>query len=306
MRRVWRPFHTKQLFLPLSNEMSTRSRTQQCHGFLLHRTMVWLTCLNWDCSIDCSGLHVEKVAEENGLIAVGDYCIAVDGVRMTATSLAEILRQPAPLRVVTILRRCPEHDLSAYDVVYSAHEVSKAVPILAAACRSQDAQETTDRTSSNAVGKDPSIDAVKAEPESRRPQLGPARRLMKKESFDPPTSHAPAKHSADYQAAFEPFHQASGEWCDLPGVGRHPLGSGESCLHPEHYDDQMGGWSDVPLAAATQSRIDALASTRAVLDMMVRQALASQDHELLRRLVAEQQRHPKDPARSEPYTDTSA
>ena len=106
-----------------------------------------------------------------------------------------------------------------------------------------------------------------------------------------------AAADASTLAAFEPLDDKGSIWSDLPGV------ADETAACPM-FDPGSGVWSDVPCepnehhsgsnhggTAAPRSA----QSARALLDVMIRQALTTQDDQLLRRLVSAQQSLPASP-----------
>ena len=99
---------------------------------------------------------------------------------------------------------------------------------------------------------------------------------------------------AQSKTEFDPLDSARGCWCDVP----EPTISTNA---PAAYDAQSGSWSDLPpgaLAESPAARPARLHSTRAALDLMIRQALACKRHRRASRLDL------TPPSSTLPYTRT--
>ena len=238
--------------------------------------------------IETSGLRVAAVsgmAVADNMIREGDVIVALDGKRVDAASITSSLSKPtsAPMRVFTVVRACPEHDVSVdalSDAVKALWTPAATVEVAATAEVAAVAPAPTSPANASAMAPAEkaaiSSRAVVEEPPASTPAStpcvrGPSRRLQNARA-----SVAPV--------ALAPFDADRGVWSDVP--------PGVDTAQPAHYDPSAGLWSDVPGQSAAPASAamprGSCGSTRAALDCMVRQALAGHDDGLLRRLVTAQ------------------
>lgn len=323
------------------------ARTLREHGKAEHalpcfRLLKLLTKVQDGLGVHWSGSRVQKVDADgpaNGIVSVDDIIVSLDGTDITEVGIDDILRQPssAPFRVLTVLRRCPEHDLpvsgTAQDEDASpacaAAESTNKSPLVVATIMPQtdeppaliseqssssngDAAPVTENRPSSlsdqcssssdtadaaaSVSQSTSQDQTTelnqpnpaALPECRSSCDSPAAAASVNEAIqgyrDSPTRRPSAKAASDGDSLpFDPLDATTGEWCDITPLQRKAMQHLVPC-----YNQLTGNWSDLP----SQTQDEELSSRRAILDLMIQQALKCHDNELLRRLVAAQQALP--------------
>ena len=153
-----------------------------------------------------------------------------------------------------------------------------------------------------ALGEEARLAKVSSEAyASGRPLAGPARRLEKARGAAAAAATPPIAADTSLNIGFEPLNNSIGLWCDLPPSAHDDERAIQQSNPPLAYDARAGKWSDLPgpspVVLSGAQRPVQVQSRRAVLDLMIKQALActgAESDALLRSLVAE--RHSLPPA----------
>ena len=264
-------------------------------------------------------IKLQGKALADALLRVDDLVVGMDGRRVDGAALVVALRKTSnSLSSIQVLRRCAEHDVNDKALERSSlpnadgNEAKGKTRIAADDLPTRN--DGADAAKAGASSSDIAPAGVTAAPTADSSPAAPSTRLIDTASdgtskfasqsvrLSGPSRRVEgarrmAAADASTLAAFEPLDDKGSIWSDLPG------GADETAACPM-FDPGSGVWSDVPCepnehhsgsnhggTAAPRSA----QSARALLDVMIRQALTTQDDQLLRRLVSAQQSLPASP-----------
>jgi hypothetical protein len=260
------------------------------------------------------GLRVQQLQGQplaDGLLQVDDLIVAVNGSRVDKNTLLTSLRkQTSALQVFTILRRASEHDMDArkasiqwakasqdgeqsaiashQSAIASPSVVESKVASSSVAVEPVAGSDSTEQGGSSNVSQERVSNVAPANCDtsaSAPPSIAAVPAAVSTPPAPAPASKAPPAPTAI--ADFEPLDDVGGVWSDLPSCKSSTKPRAACSTGPgTAFDNGSGMWSDVPKGDAHPNVDDARI---ALLDVMIRQALASKDDMLLRRLVSAQQ-----------------